>query len=295
MKTSILRRLKRLTLFDAVLYLVMTVIMAVMLYPFLFTFAMSTSTVDQLVNVTFFPIGFNLSAYEFIFKMPNVLSGYANSLLYTATFTVLSDIMIILCAYPLSKKWLPGRSAVTVYIVITMFVGGGLIPNYILVTNYLQWMDTWMAIVVPVLISTWLVIITRTFFMGIPVELDESAYVDGAGEFTILTRIYLPLSKPVIATITLNNVVGMWNQWFHASIYLNSKAKYPIQLILRNLLATQKIEMEDMSAALMTLPRIDARLLTNALTIAVALPIILIYPFMQKYFVKGMLIGSLKG
>jgi len=204
--------------------------------------------------------------------------------------------MTFLCAYPLSKKSLPGRTVITVYILITMFFSGGLIPLYLLV-NSLGMVNTFWAMVLPSAISTWFVVLARTFLMNIPSEMEESASIDGAGHWKILTHIYLPLSKPIIATLSLFYAVAKWNSWFDASIFLLDKQKYPIQLILRNMMISglDRADFTTASYSMFMEYRLTPTSVNYALTVAVILPIIFIYPFLQKYFIKGVMIGSLKG
>ena len=292
---------KKLIFSDYVIYVSMVILMIIMLYPFLYIISMSLSTKENITSITFYPKGFNINAYRFILNLPSVINGYRNTVVYTVLYTLIAITLTMLCAYPLSKKWLPGRTYLTIFIVITMFFSGGLIPLFITVSR-LGMMDTIWAILIPGALNSWLMIITRTFFLSIPVELDESAYVDGANEFTILTRIYLQLSQPIIATLSLFYAVAKWNSWFDASIYLSSQTRYPIQLILRNLMVTRGgggFEMSDMSVAIAAMggmsARVDPRILNYALIVAVILPIVFVYPFLQKYFVKGVMIGSLKG
>ena len=293
---TVRRIFRRITVFDVVVYSILFIIMIIMLYPFLFMISISTSARTELANVTFFPRGFHLDAYRQIFSMPTVLTGYRNSVFYTSVFTFLAIIMTVLLAYPLSKKWLPGRSGITIYILITMFINGGMIPAYLLVSNLGLRNSMW-AIILPLILSTWLMIITRTFFTNIPDEMNESAYVDGANEMIILMRIYLPLSKPIIAVLALYYAVAMWNSWFPAMIYLNDPAKYPVQLILRNMAVKNSFDPTDLKSLQNAFGRqnVDPKSLNYALTISVVLPIMFLYPFLQKYFVKGVMVGSLKG
>lgn len=285
-------------LFDLVITAAIVLICVAMVYPFLYTISVSLSHYKQVQYVTFFPRGFTTAAYRFIFAQPNIQRGYANTFLYTTLGVTISMALTTLCAYPLSKKWLPGRAGFSVLILITMYFGGGLIPIYLLV-NLLGLYNTLWALIIPGALGSWNMIVMRTYFQtSIPVELEESSFIDGANEFTILSRIYLPLSKPILATLSLFYFVGIWNSWFPASIYLSDKDKYPIQLILRNAMIT--LGSSNLGADSATLGKlvgeeIDYQSLNNALTIAVVLPIIFIYPFCQRYFIKGIMIGSIKG
>lgn len=282
-----------------VIYFLLSLFGLAMLFPLLYVISISLSDPTQVPFVTFYPKGFSITNYRFIFSMPTVLRGYINSAIYTALFVVTSITLTTLCAYPLSKKWLAGRSGITVYIIFTMFFSGGLIPWYLVVNN-LKMINTVSSLILPGAMNTFLLVITRTFFQNIPTELDESGYIDGASEWTIFTKIYLPLSKPIIATLVVWYAVGKWNSWFDAAIFLQNKQLYPIQLILRNMMVTNTVGMldrTDMAMALgaLHMQSINMYSLNYALTVAVILPILFLYPFLQKYFIKGVMVGSLKG
>lgn len=275
----------------------------VMLYPFLYIIAVSLSDYRHVSQVTFFPIGLTFDAYRYIFQLKNVQSGYINTLIYTAVGLAINMVMTVLCAYPLSKRRLVGRKVINIFVLITMYFGGGLIPSYLLVTNYLHINNTIWALVLPGAIGTWNMIVLRTYFISsIPAEIEESCRIDGAGEMQMLLRIYLPLSLPILMTIGLFYFVGLWNSWFPASLYLDDSKDWPIQLVLRNVMSTQGASLLSGQSGTIAMgqmskdsSKIDANSLNNALTLAVALPIILIYPFCQKFFIKGVMVGSLKG
>lgn len=291
--------MKRITLFDCILVLIVGVMIVMMLYPFLYVISVSVSDTQRVANVTFYPLGFSTASYEYLLAMKNVTNGYLNSLLYTVSGTLVSLLLTTICAYPLSKKWLPGRNIITVFIVFTMYFSGGLIPSYLLVNN-LHMSNSFLALIIPGAINTWYMILMRTYFIqNIPIELEESSNIDGANEYQIFTRVYLPLSIPIMATIALFYIVGQWNSWFAASIYLSDAGKYPIQLILRNALSVaNSFVATNTSLALNSLiesGKVNVTSLNNALTVAVVAPIIILFPFVQKYFVKGIMVGSLKG
>jgi len=288
------------TLFNIIIVAIISIISVSLLYPFIYVISVSLSNYKLAAEVTFYPKGLTFDAYGYIFSLKNVQSGYLNTLKYTFTGVFINMIMTILCAYPLSKKWLPGRTAVNIFILVTMYFSGGLIPLYLLV-DALGMRNTMWSLVVPAAISTWNMIIVRTYFLNnIPSEIEESCYIDGANELRLLVNIYLPLSKPILATISLFYFIGHWNSWFMPSIFLDDSSKYPIQLVLRNVMVTSGSSFLGQSQAaelgkFMKNQEIDVNSLNNALTIAVVLPIIFIYPFCQKYFIKGVMIGSLKG
>ena len=301
-KHSAFANRKRTDISYIVIAFIVGLIAAIMLYPFLYIASISVSNINEAHRVFILPKGFHVDAYRFIFQLRNVQTGYINTVLYTSVGLLINMFMTIMCSYALSRKWLPGRAFFNVLILITMLFGGGLIPWYLLINNVLKFSNTIWAIVLPGAIGTWNMILLRTYFMNsIPVELDESCKMDGAGEFTTLFKIYIPLSMPILVTIGLFYFVGHWNSWFSASIFLDDATKWPIQLVLRNSIATGGASVIASSGINMPptpadqLPRASHTTLANALTLCVVLPIILIYPFCQKYFVKGIMVGSLKG
>lgn len=282
-------------IFDIANYGFMLVLIFLTLYPLFYLFVVSISDGDAVSKgmVHFWPVGVNFNTYELILSDPSIIKSYGNTLLYTSVGTLINMIMTILCAYPLSKQEMYGRSVFTVMIVITMFFSGGLIPGYLLVYN-LGMMNTMWAVVVPGAISAWNMFIMRTSFQSIPKELFESATIDGANIWRILWKIVLSVSIPMIATISMFYAVGHWNSYFSALIYLNEKAKYPMQILLRNLviegdMSTQTQELSGAYAA------VTATNIKYAVIIIAIAPILMVYPFIQKYFIKGVMIGSLKG
>jgi putative aldouronate transport system permease protein len=242
----------------------------------------------------FWPKGFNPGAYRIVFRNPDVATGYANTLFYVIVGTSINILLTVLAAYVLSRKWVYGRNVIMMLITFTMFFGGGLIPNYLLVKN-LHLMDTRWALILPNAVAVWNIIIMRTYFNTIPDSMEESAKIDGATDMTVLFRIILPLSMPVIAVMILFYAVGQWNSWFPAVIFLRKRELFPLQLILREVLiqndVTKVMKVADIEKGN------DAyfRMLVKYSTIVVAtLPVIFVYPFLQKYFISGIMIGSIK-
>jgi putative aldouronate transport system permease protein len=238
-------------------------------------------------------LGFTLEAYEAVFSNPMILSGYRNTLFVVVVGLAVNLLLTAFGAYALSRKSLRYRRHITLFLVFTMFFGGGMIPFYLTVKG-LGITNTLWALILPTAVSAFNLIIMRTSFEGIPDALEESAKMDGANDFLILFRIFLPLSKPVIAVVMLYYGVGHWNSWFNAMIFLQDRALYPLQLILREILI-----MGDTNAMAEGASSDEVILLSETLkyaTIMVAtLPILAVYPFLQKYFVKGALIGAVKG
>lgn len=266
--------------------------------PILYVIAQSLSTPQEVIagRVLFWPKRITLIAYKEIFRSKMLLSGYKNSIIYTFTGTVVNVVMTVMCAYPLSRKDFVGRKQIMWLFVFTMIFSAPLIPSFINVRN-LGMLNTIWAIIIPGAISAYNMVIARTFFMSnIPDEMIEAADLDGASDMQILIRLVLPLSKAVIAVLVLFYAVGHWNSYFDAFIYLNSEDKLPLQVILRNILANAKM-IEEMADA--TVEQSERMALVEVLKYAVivfgSLPVLILYPFVQKYFVKGIMIGSVKG
>jgi len=270
----------------------------IMLYPMYYMVIVSISDGYHVMRneVYWYPMGVNFEVYKSIFSYRMFMRSYGNTILYTVVGTLVNLAATILCAYPLSRRELYGRGLITRLITATMFFGGGLIPSFLLVTS-LGLRDSMWALILPGAISTYNMIVMRTTFMNLPSELHESAYLDGANDWTILLRIILPLSGAMLATITLFYAVGHWNSFFSALIYLDSREKYPLQLLLRNIVI-QGADTELLNHAGAASDTATMAVTQNykyaAIVVAVA-PILCVYPFIQKYFVKGVLIGSLKG
>ncbi|MFP4443633.1 MAG: carbohydrate ABC transporter permease [Spirochaetia bacterium] len=271
----------------------MIFVILVTLYPIWYITVTSLSSENAVVSgkVSLVPISPTLKAYELAFTYPTFWIGYRNTIVYTLTGTLIGICLNIMCAYPLSRKRLWKRSLLTKFFVFTMFFNGGIIPNYVLI-NSLGWIDTIWAVVVPPAVTVWHLMIVRTFFQTIPETLEEAAQIDGMNSFQILLRIILPLSKPILAVIALFLAVFQWNNWFGPLIYLNSTNKYPVTLILRNILDGARLAAEE-GRDIDAIP--PAETLKASAIIIVTFPILMLYPFLQRYFVKGMLIGSIKG
>ncbi len=287
---------KRITVFDIFNNLIMIFVLLVTLYPFLYLTSLSMSSERYVYagEITFYPKGFTLGTYKVLLRDASFWISYRNTILYTALGTLISLTLTVLLAYPLSKKNLKGRGFFLGIILFTMFFNGGLIPTYLLVTRMLHMRNTIWAVIIPGAISTFNVLITRTYFEGLPVELEEAAAIDGMSTYGILLKIVLPLSKPILATIGLFYAVGMWNNWFGPFIYLDTKSLFPVSLYLRNIIAGAQNAREIAGGEVEGFGDIEATIKSASMIVS-ALPIIMVYPFVQKYFVKGIMIGSLKG
>jgi len=273
--------------------LVMLLVCVIMLYPFWYVVVCSFSSLSHVQNTTFilWPDGLHFDAYAQVFRNDMVPNAYRNTIIITVGGTALSMVLTILGAFCLSRKNLPGRTVMTFLVVFTMLFSGGLIPTYLVVRN-LGMINSLTALIFPSAISTYNMIILRNFFSSVPDALGEAATIDGANQRTYLFRILLPLSGAAIATITLFYAVDYWNSYFNSLIYINKRELLPMQAILRQALMTSEFENMMYDAAIQNLP---SEMLKDAMIVVTALPIICVYPFIQRYFVKGVMVGSLKG
>ena len=264
------------------------------LYPFYYVSIVSISDGRYVVtgSIKHLPRGINLKSYGIVLKNPIVPTSYKNTIVYTMLGTLINVLFSAICAYPLSRKTFYGRKVFTGMIVFTMFFQGGLIPLYLTVKS-LGMLNTIWAIVLPAAIGTYYMIIMRTFFQGIPDSIQDSARIDGANDIRIFFRIILPMSTPVLATMTLFYAVQHWNSFFPALIYLKEKGKYPIQLILRNIVIEGDVSQQQVD--LQEDEMIVSTTIKYAIIMVSTIPILVLYPFLQKYFVKGIMVGSLKG
>ena len=235
------------------------------------------------------------TAYERVLSNSQIWVGFKNALIYSILFTIISVVVTLLAAYPMSRADFKGRGFFNTIFVITMFFGGGLIPTYLLIAN-LGMLDTIWAILIPGAFSVWNMIIARTYYMGIPRDLQEAAEIDGATEMVYFFKILLPVCTPIIATIAMWQFVGMWNSYFDAMIYLNSASKQPLQLVLRSILIQSQPQPGMVSDMQSTAARAQlAGLLKYATIIISSLPLMIMYPFFQKYFDNGIMAGAVKG
>ena len=236
-----------------------------------------------------------LTAYERVLSNEQIWVGFKNALIYSILFTIISVVVTLLAAYPMSRPDFKGKGFFNTIFVITMFFGGGLIPTYLLISN-LGMLDTIWAILIPGAFSVWNMIIARTYYMGIPRDLQEAAEIDGANEMVYFFKILLPVCTPIIATISMWQFVGMWNSYFDAMIYLNSASKQPLQLVLRAILIQSQPEPGMIADMQSTAQRAQlAELLKYATIIISSLPLMIMYPFFQKYFDNGIMAGAVKG
>lgn len=277
---------------DLCITAVMLVVLAVYVVPCLYIAASSFSSSRAIMNdrVLLWPVDFTLDAYRQILSYPSLFSAYRNTVIHTVCGTLISLVMTVLFAYPLSKSFLRGQKTIMRLVVFSMFFSGGLIPNYLLVAS-LGLTGSRLAMLIPFAISPFYLIILMSFFRTIPVELEEAALIDGYGWFGILLHIVLPLSGAAIATIGLYTAVFFWNDWFYSLIYLND-SQYPVMLLLRNIVSGSAMAGQaggvGANASLATAVK-------SATILIATIPPIALYPFLQKYFVKGMTVGAIKG
>lgn len=280
---------------DAIIYVAVGLVAASMLAPFLYILAGSFATEKELTERAFFiiPREISLNAYEFIIQQGSMLTGLQNSIIVTVLGTIFAMTMSTVFAYPLSKPHFQGRKLLLNLVIFTMLFSGGMIPSFILIRT-LGWLDSHLALIIPGAISAWNMIIIKNFLQDLPIELEEASRIDGANEWQTFTKICLPLSKPVLASIGLFYAVSLWNDYFSAMIYLNDNKKYTVQLILRQIITmSQQIQTDGIDWGNVGAP--PDKVVRMASTIVATVPILMIYPFLQKYFAKGIMVGSVKG
>lgn len=285
-------------IFNLVNYSILTAVLVVILYPLIYVVSASVSDGAAVISgrVVLWPVDFSLAAYVKILEYKRVWTGYGNTIFYTFFGTLLNVLMTLIAAYPLSRQNLYGRNLFLGLFVFTMFFNGGLIPSYLLVKD-LGMLNTRSALIIPQALSVWNLLIAITYFrFSIPSELQEAAELDGCNDFQYFIRILLPLSTPIIAVLTLFYAISHWNQFFAALIYLSKENLFPLQLILRDILIQSQIDMNMMEDLQSMAAREAMReLLKYALIVVASVPVLMIYPFVQKYFVSGIMLGAIKG
>ena len=281
------------TVFKYVNTLIMILICAITLYPFLYLVAQSFSSEEAITlgKVTLFPVGFNINTYKSVLEKGDFLRSYKNTVIYAVIGTSLSLVFSCCLAYPLSKKELKGHKILTKFVIFTMYFSGGLIPNYVLMQR-LHLINHVAGFLIPSLISTYYVILMKSFFAETPHELEEAGQLDGLSPIGIFIRIVLPLSMPIIATMILFNAVGYWNNWYNAFLYLDKKEMWPVAYYLKTIIsgASTSADPGEVNAEKMQI----AANIKSCSMVLMTLPIICIYPFISKYYVKGMMLGGVK-
>lgn len=290
------RKIKETTgyiIFKVVNTIIMILVCIATLYPFLYLVAQSFSSEQAIImgKVSLFPVDFNVTTYKSVLEKGDFLRSYKNTLIYVIIGTVSSLVLSCCMAYPLSKSNLKGSKFLMKFIIFTMYFGGGLIPTYVLMRR-LNLVNTIRGFIMPSLLSTYYIILMRSFFQGIPKDLEEAAEIDGLSPIGTFIKVVFPLSMPIIATMILFNAVGYWNNWFNSFLYLDKKSMWPVAYYLRTIIsgATTSADPGEASAEKMQI----AANIRSCSMVLMALPIILVYPFVQKYYVQGMMLGGVK-
>ncbi|WJH35242.1 carbohydrate ABC transporter permease [Paenibacillus aurantius] len=279
-------------------YLFLSLVLLIVFYPLLFIVSSSLSSSGAVMSgkVWLLPVDFNLKAYASIFRSSQLMVGYYNTIIYTVVGTLINVTLTVMLAYPLSRKTFYGRGLIMIFMMVTMFFDGGLIPTYLLMKG-LHLLDTRWAMWLPGALAVFQVIVARTFFQtSIPEELGEAAQMDGCRDIRYLISVVLPLSAPILAVMTLMYAVGHWNAYFDALIYLRTEKLFPLQYVLRNLLILNAADPQMLANTTAKLrDQGFEQVLKYALIVVASIPVLIIYPFVQRHFVKGVMIGSLKG
>ncbi len=284
-------------IFDICNILFMLILSVIMIYPIWYVLCASFSESSRLVaheGLLIFPDGASIAAYQGVFRNPMILRGYANTLIVVISGVVLNVVITSIAAYCLSQPNVLWSKLIMKLIIITMYFSGGLIPTYLLISRTLHLNNSYLALILPTAISTYNFIIMRTSFSQLPISLIESAKLDGASHMKILFKIVIPLSKAIIAVMTLYYAVGHWNSWFPASIYIKEREKFPLQLILREILIQNDTYSMSQDMAASDQYAIGENI-KYAIIVVATIPILCIYPFLQRYFTKGVMIGAVKG
>ena len=285
-----MKRWNREKIFDVAIAIIMGLVALLFLLPLLNGLACSFSSPEKVVagEVGLFPVEFNVRGYQEVFANDSLMRGFLNTLFYTFLGTVIQVTLQMLCAYPLSRPDFKGRKFLNIFLTLTMFVSGGMIPTYLLISN-LGMLDTIWAIIIPGCVSVFNIIVIRTYMQNsIPAELQEAARIDGCGDFQIFLRVVLPLCRPILFVMVLYAIVGYWNNYFNALLYILSTDLYPLQRVLQDMLVTNSGSLGAGD------PNLQEQL--KYVTIVVSsLPLLIIYPFFQKYFEKGVVMGGVKG
>ena len=284
-------------LFDGFNILAMFFVLVITLYPFLYVLFASFSDPGQFVRnigFIFYPRGFTLNAYKLVFKNQSLLIGYRNTFFYLASGLTINMVMTCLSAYVLSRKGYMFKRFFTLLIIFTMYFSGGLVPYYLLIRD-LGFINSFFSLIIPPAINTFNMIVLRTAFSNVPVELEESARIDGANDFTILFNVIIPLSLASIMVIALYYAVEIWNSWFFASIFISKRELFPLQLVLREILVAANSTMKTDVSVNVDEDIFLKEIVKYATIIVSTVPILFVYPFIQKYFVKGVMIGAVKG
>ena len=283
---------RKFTVGDCAIYAFLGLIALIMLYPLMNVLAVSLSTANGYANhpLMIWPHDFDATAYTWVMRHHLILSSYRNTIIITLAGTAISMLLTATLAYPLSVKNLKGRKIFMTYLMITMFFSGGMIPNFYLVRT-LGMIDTLWALMIPGALSVYNTILMKNSFEGLPDSLKESAYIDGGSDLDIFVKVVLPLSMPILATLTLFYAVGKWNSYFNAILYIRSRDNWTLQLVLREIVTTTETLLND-NTDIASLP---SQSIKYSVIVVAIIPIMCVYPFLQRFFVKGVMIGAVKG
>ena len=283
--------------FDIVLYVLVVLVICATLYPLIYVVSMSISDPFAATrgDVWFLPVGFDLTAMRTVLKDPNVLTYYGNTIWYTVVGTVCTIIATTLMAYPLARKEFQFRGFFNKFVMVTMFFSGGIIPTYLVVARNLHLSNNRWVIVITALTAAWNIMITKNYFSSLPEELVESAYLDGASNFGVFSRIILPVSKPILAVLALYSAVDHWNSYFHHMLYLSDSKLQPLSLYVRKVVMQNDIMSVMGNDALTAAEIMSATQIQYAVIVVSVLPMLVIYPFISKYLEKGLMVGAVKG
>lgn len=289
-----LKKLRRIEGFDIFVWLIALAALVIVIFPLLHVVSLSLSGASSVTQgkVTFYPKDFTLDSYFSILKSPKILKAYWNSFLYTGTSVAISLVLITMTAYPLAMKFMPGRKLFINMILFTMFFSGGIIPFYLLMQN-LKLMDSIWALVLPWAIPQFELFLLKNYFENIPSEIYEAATIDGASHFRIMTKIYMPLAKPIYATLVIFLAMHQWNNYMAPLMYISTPSKYPLQLVLNEMLMQEQAQNGATAAIQMT--NVTSVGMKNATIMLSALPLLIVYPFVQKYFIGSIYVGAVKG
>ena len=297
-RSNHIRKAKADRVFDLVIYTIAALMTIISLYPMYFIVIASISDPNLVArgDIILLPRNVTLDGYRHLFSMSNLWQGYLNTILYTVVGTLIMLIVNIPVAYVLSRKDLVGRGFFTFFFIFPMFFGGGLIPTFIILNNTFNMVDTFLVMVLPFSVIAYYIVVARTFFTtSIPGELWDAAQIDGCGNLRYFFTIVLPLSKAILAVIALWAAVGHWNSYFNAMIYLRTSSKFPLQLVMRNILINNEMAASAMTGSAAADINRKANLIKYGAIVVSSLPIMTMYPFVQKYFNQGVMIGALKG
>ena len=279
-------------IFDFTVVIILALVVCITLYPVLYIFSLSISSVTAIEKreVWLFPVGFNIDSYKLLVQHKELPRSFLNSIVYTTLGTAYDMVLTVCAAYALSRRWLKGKSFLMLLLSFVMWFSGGLIPTYLQLSN-MHLLNTMAVMIIPGAVSVYNLIVMKTTMQEIPESIEESAKLDGANDITIMAKIIVPMSIPVVATIALFYIVGHWNAWFNAMIYLNNRKLFPLQLIVRELVVVMTDQSMNQHADDFNTTPLAFR---SAVMVITILPLLIVYPFIQKYFVKGIMLGSVK-